>query len=101
MRGNFLLPVVAPAHRLVLLVIPGNNRRHTLLRRDASLDGIVLSWQAKGIPTHRMVTLKTLLSLKPCFDVANRVVHGVANVDSGPTGVVEHAHGDVFWSVTL
>ncbi len=94
--GYFFGPVVAPAHGFVLFVVVGDDSGHGLLRRDAGFDGIVFCWQAKSVPANGVVALVALLALEPGQYVADGVVHGVADVNPGPAGVVEHAHGDVF-----
>ena len=96
MRTDLFAPVVTPAHRLVLRVVTRDDFRHRVLRTHTCLDSIVLGWQTKGIPANRMIALIALLTLVTCHDVADRIVHSVADMDTRTAGVIKHAHGDIF-----
>ena len=100
MRGDFFAPVVAPAHRLVLFVIARDDLCHALLRRHARLDSEVFSWQPKSIPTDRVVALVALLALEARHDIADGVVHGMPDVNTRTTWVIEHAHCHIFGFIT-
>ena len=100
---NLFRPVIAPTHSLILLVIARNNSSHIGLRRHASLDCIIFGRQSKSVPTNRVIAFVTLLTLKTNHDIAYRIAHGVANMNTCATWVIKHTHSDIlsFWAIKI
>src|SRR5665213_872206 len=95
MGGDFFLPVITPTHGSILLMIPGNNSGHTLLRGYSRLNSKVFCWQTKSIPADGVITLKALLPFKSGLNVRYGVVHGMTNVYASTRWVIKHTHSNV------
>ena len=91
------IPVIAKSQRLQLFA----EICHILLRGCprmlASFDGILLSWQAKGIPAHGVQHIETRLFLEPTHDIRGGISFRMPDVQSLATRVGEHVQSVEFW----
>ncbi len=94
---DFAVPIVGEAEGLEL----GAEGGDVVFGGDAgvlaSLDGVLLGGQAKGVPAHGVEDVFAEHAMVAGKDVGGGVAFGVADVEASSGGVGEHVEDVVFW----